>query len=174
MVQIFRLVRNVPYIIYWVWKHRTATTLPIVNRVCDALHEPSYGIKKLAAQGFCFGGRYSILLAVAGRVDAFLAVHPSTPEPADLERIQRPGCFILAVNDFAFPPGKVAAARAQLEAKTRSVGLRFEWKEYAGVNHGFAIRGNERDPTVLCKMSRTYSSQVLMDGQTDGWRACET
>ena len=145
VLQIAGLVVRIPSIIYWMWKHRQVNTLPIVSRVCEELHQPSYGIKKLAAQGYCFGGKYSILLAGAGRVDAFLAIHPSTPKPDELERIIRPGCFLLAVNDYAFPPKKVAEARALLETKT---GLRFDWKEYEGVKHGFAIRGDERDPKV--------------------------
>jgi dienelactone hydrolase len=148
IVQVFKLIFRIPFIAFWLWKHREATTLPIVHKICDALQAPTYGIKKLAAQGYCYGGYYSITLAVLGRVDAFLAIHPSGTTPELIGRVQRPGCFLLAANDFSFPPAKVAAARAQLEEKAPSDSLRFEFKEYAGVKHGFAIRGNERDPTV--------------------------
>ena len=145
-LQCLALCGRIPSFISWIRRHGDATTIPLLHKVCDALRSPEHGIIRLGVQGYCWGGRYAILLAGSGHADAFVAAHPSAVSvPADIEAVQRPGCFILAKGDQAFGAAAVKRTRAILEAKQ---GLKFDFKEYDGVHHGFAIRGRQTDPVV--------------------------
>ena len=144
-MQCLSLCGRIPSIISWIRRHGDAVTIPLVHKVCDALRS-EHGVARLAVQGYCWGGRYAILLAGSGHADAFVALHPSAIKvPADIEAVQRPGCFLLAKGDGSFNAAAVGRTRAVLGARQ---GLRFDFKEYDGVRHGFAVRGRQTDPVV--------------------------
>ena len=143
--QYIRLIFRVPSFIFWLRRHREAQTFPLLNQFCDGLRDPSFGIHKLAAQGYCWGGRFAITFP---RFDAFISIHPAEVQvPADLKRIQVPGCFILAKGDSLFTARMVEQTRALL--RDEKPGLRVEVREYDGVHHGFANRGRDDDPKVI-------------------------
>ena len=145
-MQCLSLCGHVPTFISWIRRHGDAVSLPIIHKFCDALRSPEFGITRLGVQGYCWGGRYALILAASGHADAFLAAHPSGIKvPAEVEPVQRPGCFILAKGDAAFGDAAVRRTRAILEAKA---GLQFDFKEYDGVFHGFAVRGRTTIPAV--------------------------
>ena len=77
----------------WFLKHREAVSLPLVQRFLNELRaDPAH--KKIGAVGFCWGGRYAILLTHEGAVpfvDAAVAMHPSSLSiPAEIEKIAKP------------------------------------------------------------------------------------
>jgi dienelactone hydrolase len=148
-LQYLRLICRVPYFMMWLRRHRPEKSVPLLTTICETLRsEPSFGIKKVAAQGYCWGGRHAITEARSGKFDAFVSVHPSDVQvPADLMYMAVPGCFILAKGDFMFGKGMVEKTRAFL--KEQRPALRVEFREYEGVHHGFAIRGCEDNPAVL-------------------------
>eukprot|EP00291_Cryptomonas_curvata_P015715 CAMPEP_0172151270 /NCGR_PEP_ID=MMETSP1050-20130122/132_1 /TAXON_ID=233186 /ORGANISM="Cryptomonas curvata, Strain CCAP979/52" /LENGTH=157 /DNA_ID=CAMNT_0012819349 /DNA_START=303 /DNA_END=776 /DNA_ORIENTATION=- len=133
----------------WLWRHRLEKSVPLLSTICDTLRsEPSFGITKLAAQGYCWGGRHAITEARTGKFDAFVSVHPSDVQvPADLMHVAVPGCFILAKGDFMF--GQRMVEKTQAFLKDQRPALRVEFREYEGVHHGFAIRGCEDNTAVL-------------------------
>jgi dienelactone hydrolase len=145
-MQCLSLCGKVPSFISWIRRHDDPSTLPILHKVCEALRSPEHGVTRLGVQGYCWGGRYALVLAASGHADAFLSAHPSGVKvPAEIEPIQRPGCFILAKGDHAFNAAAVRRTRAILEAKA---GLKFDFKEYDGVFHGFAVRGRQTVPAI--------------------------
>mmetsp|Transcript_8038 Transcript_8038/g.24163 ORF Transcript_8038/g.24163 Transcript_8038/m.24163 type:complete len:286 (+) Transcript_8038:52-909(+) len=117
--QFFKLLYRIPWLIFWLRRHGAKTTYPIALRVCEGLRDPSYGIKKIAAQGYCYGGIFSILLAASGKVDAFLSIHSAAPKDAELQQIACPGCFLNAKDDMSFPAKKIEHVKQLLALKTK-------------------------------------------------------
>jgi dienelactone hydrolase len=55
-LQYIRLICRVPYFMMWLRRHRLKKSAPRLTTICETLRrEPSFGISKLAAQGYCWG-----------------------------------------------------------------------------------------------------------------------
>lgn len=77
------------------------------NRISTVQHklEPivldlrsNHAVKRLAAHGYCWGGRYSILLAATDHIDVGIHNHPSLVDfPTDIEAIKKP-CLLLCAE----------------------------------------------------------------------------
>jgi dienelactone hydrolase len=66
-----------PAVVEWFGRHSDVTeVLRFVLVVAAELRE-KHGILKVAAQGYCFGGRFAVLAAATQSIDAFAAAHPS-------------------------------------------------------------------------------------------------
>lgn len=138
-----------------------AATLPIVKKILPAIRSEQ-GISKLAAIGYCWGGRYSLLAggsilgaeleAANGQIDCFAACHPSwVTMPGDVEQVQKPGIFICAESDNIFPRKAVQQTKditARLQKERNLPEGYWQLKQYPGTSHGFAIRGDESMPIV--------------------------
>lgn len=132
----------------WFSRHPPEEAQALAEGAVGALRGPAFNAKKVAAIGYCFGGRFSILLAGGGggkaaSVEAFAAAHPSRVQvPADIEAIAAPGIFLFAETDSSVPPEKAAAIADIVAKKGGAGGPRFEIHHFPGTNHGFAIRGD--------------------------------
>src|SRR5207247_3918620 len=107
---------------------RTNVVLPRILSYFNFLRktEPT---QKIGAAGFCFGGRYAILLTHTddakfktpeGKplVDACFAAHPSLVSiPKDIEQAQLPLSIAIGSRDMVMPMTETAKARAILEKK---------------------------------------------------------
>lgn len=104
------------------------------------------GIRKVAIQGYCWGGKIAVLLAQKpDAVDVICSAHPGGLSiPKDIDSIQRPVAFILPEKDMEIKAPQVQSIRDSLATKTFSS----EVKHYPNMSHGFAVRGNEDDPEV--------------------------
>ena len=68
----------------WFAKHSPDQTRPPIDKVVDALK--GEGVKKFAAVGYCFGGRYVFDLAFENVIQVAAVSHPSLLKvPEDLE-----------------------------------------------------------------------------------------
>jgi dienelactone hydrolase len=66
-----------PAVIEWFSRHSdTSAKLAFVLKIAAELRE-KHSITRIAAQGYCFGGRLAILAAGSTAVDAFASAHPS-------------------------------------------------------------------------------------------------
>ena len=61
------------------------------------------GIKRICLIGYCYGAPISIHYGKGDAVSAFATAHGKIRVPDDIEPLVRPGLFICADNDFAFP-----------------------------------------------------------------------
>jgi len=136
----------------WVAKTgRPDTKVPIVDIVISALKEQ--GIENFGAQGYCFGGKATVMLSQQSKIKCFAVAHPSALKiPEDIELIQTPSLFLCADIDKQLPE----ASRKQSEEILKRRGMKTEFHFYPGTVHGFATRGNEEDAKVVAAKKSAF------------------
>jgi dienelactone hydrolase len=144
-----KFAASLPSLISWFSRHGDGVTLPLVARFLVALRAER-GVGRVGGVGYCWGGRYVVLAsgeaprAAGAGLDAYVACHPSglsIPKDIDVPQKDVPGYFALAESDGLFPAAKGSAAVAARGGKTVC-------RVFGGTRHGFAVRGDERDPVV--------------------------
>jgi len=117
-----------------------------IENIAKELRE-KHGITKIAVQGYCWGGRIAVYLGQKPDViDAFCAAHPGGLKlPADFEAVVKPACFVLPEKDHQIKEKQIAIIREIMQKKEAFLS---SVKDYPGMIHGFAVRGNENDETV--------------------------
>lgn len=123
----------------WLAKHREGVSKPLIDGFINAVRDIP-GTGKVGAIGFCWGGRYAILSAVEGGVDAAVACHPSlVAVPGDFDPVSKP--LSLAVGDKdSLLDNKTVGQIQDLMAKKTSVP--HELRIYEDQVHGFALRSD--------------------------------
>jgi dienelactone hydrolase len=150
-----RFFVSIPSFCLWLGRHGDAPTIPIVDRAIDAII--ALGAKKIGVEGYCWGGRYSALLGASDKVDAVLVAHPSfISVPNDILAIKKPALFICAEHDPTFSKGNVDTTRKILAEKSPDNVV----KVYTKVKHGFAVRGDEKDPIVCAARNDVLETSV--------------
>jgi len=133
-----------------------------VRAVLNALKEE--GITAFGATGYCYGAKNVLELAIEGELAAGAIAHPSLIQiPTDLERLAASGsktrilihsCDI----DRMFPPEAQAKADELLgDGKYQAGYKRLHWE---GCSHGFAVRGDLRDPKVKAGKEGAFKATV--------------
>eukprot|EP00123_Amoebidium_parasiticum_P021032 comp6037_c0_seq1/m.1881 comp6037_c0_seq1/g.1881 ORF comp6037_c0_seq1/g.1881 comp6037_c0_seq1/m.1881 type:complete len:256 (-) comp6037_c0_seq1:312-1079(-) len=138
----FSLVAAAPTLIGFFSRNTDGTVLPLLQGAIKELKE-TWGVKKIGAVGYCFGGRYTVLLGGGDEplVDAVIGVHPSRVIiPSDVEKLKKPTLFLLAEVDFALDE-KVRKNLVEVMKKNKE--CVYEQVCYPATTHGFAVRGDE-------------------------------
>lgn len=109
----------------------------------------TYGVKKLGAVGYCFGGKYvARFLGDVGSsnnamVDAGYTAHPSFMEEDELKAIKGPLSIADAETDAIFPEEKRHASEKILkELSQGSQSIAYQLTLFSHVTHGFAVRAD--------------------------------
>merc|ERR1712093_846443 len=69
-------------------KHGADVTRPAIDKVVDELRKQ--GVKKFAAVGFCFGGRYVVDLVLDDAINVGMVAHPSLLKvPEDIQALAK-------------------------------------------------------------------------------------
>ncbi|KAJ6465154.1 dienelactone hydrolase endo-1,3,1,4-beta-D-glucanase [Mycena vitilis] len=139
--------------------HYQADTRPIIDKVIEALKAD--GVKRFAAVGYCFGGRYVFDLAFDNVISVSAVAHPSALEvPGDLEKYVATSKAPLLINgctvDMMFP------LEAQAKADEIFAGFAPGYKReyFEGCTHGFAVRGDMSDPKVKAGKEGAFKATV--------------
>jgi dienelactone hydrolase len=124
----------------WRVKHREAVILPLIQSFVEHLRsDPAH--KKIGAVGFCWGGRYAILLAHEDAdpyVDAAVACHPSFLSiPSELDKIEKPVAIEVGDSDDILKMPDVKKIQAIFMNKPQC-----EIEVYPGQVHGFSVRAD--------------------------------
>ena len=141
----------------WFFWHRQSVTTPIIKSFFEILRTENPDLK-IAVAGFCWGGRYAILLgqenfADQPLVDAVFAGHPSLISfPKDLENPVVPTSIAVAEIDRYFDPKIGDKVKEMWEKKKDEV--KTEIVVYEGVKHGFCVRGDLKNETVKTAMQK--------------------
>ncbi|OZJ05314.1 hypothetical protein BZG36_01588 [Bifiguratus adelaidae] len=101
-----------------------------------------YGITAFGAQGYCWGGKHSIVLTHKPQVKAAVVAHPSRLSlPDDIQKMSAPGLFLCAGKDFDFGPKKYGQAEQILKKKKETgSGPDYGFHIYETAPHGFGTR----------------------------------
>jgi dienelactone hydrolase len=155
--QVLRML--VPFLIV----NRKSAAQPRIFNFVAAVRKAETGLK-VGAAGFCWGGKYTMLLAhdepssrvtVGGTLQPLIecgfTAHPSLVSlPSDIERVQRPLSVIVGNEDSAMN----AAGIRQMEGILKKVD-HHEVVILEGAKHGFAVR---IDPTD--ELQNNYAKQA--------------
>lgn len=122
----------------WLLKHREAVTLPLVEKFVDDVRALP-GTKKVGTIGFCFGGRYSILMAHS-KADAAYACHPSLVAiPGDFDPVTKPLSLAVGTEDSLLSVDQNNQIKEILDKKSS---VPTEVVTYDEQVHGFTLRGD--------------------------------
>ncbi|KAI8814158.1 dienelactone hydrolase [Cladochytrium replicatum] len=133
----FRIAGSLPGAILFMSKHGKETVLPKIDAIIKELRSEKFGVEKIAAAGFCWGGPFSAMVA-AGKVEVAMIAHPAPMAAAICKSISVPTIWNLAEGDYTFPKSSEDAARKALAERN----MQFEMTVYKDVKHGFLIRGD--------------------------------
>lgn len=137
----FKFAASLPTLLSWFSRHNDKISTPIVDKFMFALRTERPSLGKLGAIGYCWGGKFSVLMGgklakertstvksndsnnnneriLTPTVDCIVACHPSMlTVPADIENIIVPAFFGLAETDQIFPKKDVEATKTILRSK---------------------------------------------------------
>ncbi|KAH8807117.1 dienelactone hydrolase family protein [Xylogone sp. PMI_703] len=121
----------------WISKHGPDAVDPIVEAIIQYLRE-DIGVKKVAAAGYCFGGKYVVRFLKDGKVDTGYSGHPSFITEDELAAIQKPFSISAAEIDQIF----TRELRHKSEVILENTGQPYQINLFSGVTHGYAIRAD--------------------------------
>ncbi|KAI6644124.1 hypothetical protein MCOR14_001460 [Pyricularia oryzae] len=160
----------------WSARHTEEKVMPILHKVIDACKEEfadaiSHG-SGIYAAGYCFGGRYVILLAseragAAGSdsrtttaseplIKVGSLAHPSMVTMEDFVSVKSPLGLVCVENDPMFSD----EVRTAMEDHLSKNNLEHEVQVYPGVPHGFAVVGEYDDLNIKNAQETAYEQML--------------
>lgn len=141
----------------WLPNHTAEITAPIVD---DFLQKVKQELKPkfLAGIGYCFGAKYAVQnLSSTGYLDSAAIAHPSFVSIEEVKAIKKPIIISAAETDPIFTP----ELRHQSEDELAKLnGVRYQVDLFSGVAHGYAVRGDIKDPLVRYAKEKTLKDQL--------------
>ncbi|GIJ90423.1 hypothetical protein Asppvi_009377 [Aspergillus pseudoviridinutans] len=139
----------------WLSRHTVDDVAPIVEAAIKHLRTVLQ-VQKVAAAGYCFGGKYVVRYLKVGQLDSGYIAHPSFVTKEELSAIQRPLSISAAEHDPIF----TTANRHASEETLIGTGQEFQINLFSGVSHGFAIRGDLSQPRVRFSKEQAFAQAV--------------
>lgn len=140
----------------WMERHQPEENKQIVDGFLKKLHEEK-SPKTVFGMGYCFGAKYAIQnLSDDGYFTAAAVAHPSFVAVEEVEAVKKPILISAATDDQIFPE----------ELRNKSINIltkndiRFQLDLFQGVSHGFAIKGDIKNPVVK------YAKEKVIVDQT--------
>ncbi|KAJ5476763.1 hypothetical protein N7475_002492 [Penicillium sp. IBT 31633x] len=121
----------------WLPKHQPANVEPPLESTIKYVRE-TFGVKKLGAVGYCFGGKYVVRYLQPGKIDVGFTAHPSFVTHEELGAIKGPLSIAAAETDSIF----TTQLRHESEDTLIKAGQPWNINLFSGVSHGFAVRGD--------------------------------
>ncbi|CDK24915.1 unnamed protein product [Kuraishia capsulata CBS 1993] len=110
---------------------------------------------KIHGIGHCFGAKVVIPgLSESGLVDVGAVAHPSLVTIEEVSQIKKP----LLISAAELDPAFTVELRHLTEAKLIEIGAEYQITLFAGVEHGFAVKGDMEVPKI-----RKAAEKVILD-----------
>ena len=141
----FWLLQFITTAIPFLVKNRDAVVKPRVWNFVSALrNDPESRNLKIGVAGFCWGGKYTILLShEPNMIDVGFAAHPSKMKfPEEWDAVKKPLSAAIGDVDMGIKIDMVRDIKALLEKKED---VPCELTIYPGAKHGFAVRADPKD-----------------------------
>ncbi|KAL6451957.1 CPS1 Carboxypeptidase S [Candida maltosa Xu316] len=141
----------------WLSRHTAEITAPIVDTFLKQVKE-TLNPEFLGGIGYCFGAKYAIQnLSSTGYLDSVAVAHPSFVSIEEVKAIKRPLIISAAEIDPIFP----AELRHETEDELAKLeGVRYQVDLFSGVSHGFAVKGDIKDPIVRYAKEKALKDQL--------------
>ncbi|MCJ1389805.1 hypothetical protein MMC18_002662 [Xylographa bjoerkii] len=166
----------------WLARQTQEKVLPILQKFIESAREEFADAVAngggIYAVGYCFGGKYVLLLAselpntvATGQklkdeeqgvvktgplIKAGAIAHGTLVTKQDLEGVKSPVSMVCIENDQLFPDEIRETGRAYLEEKH----IEHEIKIYSGVPHGFAVTGEYQDPKIQAEQKAAFEQMA--------------
>ncbi|GMM37371.1 hypothetical protein DASC09_046960 [Saccharomycopsis crataegensis] len=146
----------------WKENHGSEVTLPVYHKFLIELKKHVGGKAKFFSVGYCFGAPSVVSeLTDYGLLTAGAVAHPTAVTIESVERITKPFMISAAQTDARFTP--------ELRHKTEEIliknNIRFQMDLFSGVSHGFAIKGDIKDPVVKYAKEKCVSDVITWFSQ---------
>jgi len=129
---------------------------PVVKAAIKWLREEK-GVKKIGAVGYCFGGKYVVRgLAKGEGIDVGYTAHQSFVDEEELQKIAGPLSIAAAETDSIF----TTDLRHKSEEILKEVKQPYQMNLYSGTEHGFAVRGDIKDPVKKYAKEQAFLQAV--------------
>lgn len=113
--------------------------------------------KFIGLVGYCFGAKYVIQqLTNDTKVSAGAVAHPSFVSIDEVAEIKKPLLISAAETDQIFTD----ELRKDTEQKLKEIKARYQIDFFSGVSHGYACRGDPKDPVIKYAKEKTFADQV--------------
>ncbi|KAB5576268.1 dienelactone hydrolase family protein [Coniochaeta sp. 2T2.1] len=145
----------------WASRHGPDAVDPVIEATIDYVRN-TLGIKKAAAVGYCFGGKYVARFLRENKLDSGFTAHPSFMSVEELSGVEKPFAIAAAEHDTIFPQQN----RIESENILSKSKQRFQINLYSGVSHGFGVRGDLSVPAELFAKEAALTQAVAWFNST--------
>lgn len=140
----------------WFPHHTSDITRPIVESFLEKLTS-SIDTKFIGLVGYCFGAKYVVQqLTNSTKITAGALAHPSFVTLEEVAAVTKPILISAAEEDPLFTD----ELRKQTEEKLKEIKARYQIDLFSGVSHGFAARGDPKDPVVKYAKEKALFDQI--------------
>ncbi|KAF4239385.1 hypothetical protein CNMCM6805_005807 [Aspergillus fumigatiaffinis] len=144
----------------WISRHTVDDVAPIVEATIKYLRTKLH-VQNIAAAGYCFGGKYVVRYLKVGQLDSGYIAHPSFVTEENWVRFRGLSLSLLQ-HDTIFT---MANRHASEETLIRT-GQEFQINLFSGISHGFAIRGDIKQPRVRFSKEQAFAQAVAWFNHT--------
>ncbi|CAI7607632.1 unnamed protein product [Penicillium pancosmium] len=144
----------------WLPKHQPGNVDPIIEKTIKYMRE-TLNVKRIAAVGYCFGGKYVTRYLKPGQIDVGYSAHPSFVTHEELGAIKGPFSIAAAETDSIF----TTQLRHESEETLIKAGQPWQINLFSGVAHGFAVRGDLNDKTQKWAKEQAFCQAVVWFNQ---------
>jgi len=156
-----------PFIFRHMRKKMVEAKFSMVVGVANVLRDgasASLRRRPLGIVGYCYGGKFALhfgcIETIEERVFDAVAVAHGEVKLDQVKALKTSALFVCAENDWAFPEDRIAQAEVILRGRSDYSDSKFRVKRYPGTYHGFAIRGDERNPAVQEAKAAALSDSI--------------
>ncbi|KZV75429.1 alpha/beta-hydrolase [Peniophora sp. CONT] len=142
----------------WHKKHNFEHTGGIARDVIQALK--AQGVTRFGLTGYCYGARLVFDLAFEDIGQVAVVTHPSALDFADLDRYAAESKAPLLINSCEKDPPFPAEKQAKADEVLKDFAPGYKRAYFAGVTHGFAVKGDISDPMVKAAKEDAFKNAV--------------